>query len=98
LQSGYKKQMLTVQYRMHPLIRYFPSRQFYENRITDGDCIKTRKLTPDLVKIHDAMRRVCFFDLTASSETVSDRSKYNPSEVHFTLTLIKTLAQICGTH
>lgn len=28
--------MLSVQYRMHPEIRKFPSDQFYEGKITDG--------------------------------------------------------------
>ena len=44
LLSGYEKTMLTIQYRMHPLIRKFPSETFYEGRITDGDNVCTRKL------------------------------------------------------
>ena len=41
---GYEKTMLTIQYRMHPLIRKFPSDKFYEGRITDGDNVCTRQL------------------------------------------------------
>eukprot|EP00960_Hanusia_phi_P044757 756805-Hanusia_phi.AAC.2 len=33
--AGYESHMLTVQYRMHPKIRAFPSRHFYQDRLTD---------------------------------------------------------------
>ena len=44
LLSGYQKTMLTIQYRMHPLIRKYPSATFYEDRITDGRNVCTRQL------------------------------------------------------
>ena len=34
--AGCPVTMLSVQYRMHPDIRYFPSRHFYNNQLTDG--------------------------------------------------------------
>lgn len=48
LQSGYEKTMLHIQYRMHPSIRRFPSRQFYENQISDHDSVTRRKLASPL--------------------------------------------------
>lgn len=33
LDNGYQRFMLSIQYRMHPAIRAYPSRIFYENRI-----------------------------------------------------------------
>lgn len=35
-QAEHEVVMLTVQYRMHPEIRSFPSAQFYQNKLTDG--------------------------------------------------------------
>ena len=36
---GLAESMLAVQYRMHPVIREFPSRFFYHNQLTeDLDC------------------------------------------------------------
>lgn len=33
---GLQSTMLTTQYRMHPILREFPSARFYENRLDDG--------------------------------------------------------------
>lgn len=41
LQSqGHDKFMLTIQYRMHPCIRAFPSQRFYDGLLTDAQCIQ----------------------------------------------------------
>ena len=37
--NGFKLHMLTVQYRMHPSIRSFPSRMFYSDMITDDPSV-----------------------------------------------------------
>jgi len=37
-----KPLMLTKQYRMHPLLREFPSSAFYDSRLTDATCVKSR--------------------------------------------------------
>jgi hypothetical protein len=37
---GHAKHMLTIQYRMHPLIRSFPSKRFYEEKLQDANCIE----------------------------------------------------------
>ena len=42
LDNGYPRFMLSIQYRMHPMIRKFPSNTFYEGRITDDESIVTR--------------------------------------------------------
>lgn len=51
-------------------------------------------MTPDLANLSKLLRRVAFFDLTNSSETVQDRSKCNPDESLFTVNLIKTLVSL----
>lgn len=38
-QAGCPVKMLSVQYRMHPSIREFPSMHFYNNRLQDAACI-----------------------------------------------------------
>lgn len=35
--SGYPVNVLDVQYRMHPAISLFPSREFYQGRLKDGE-------------------------------------------------------------
>ncbi|KAM0946829.1 putative DNA helicase [Dioscorea sansibarensis] len=42
---GYKKQLLNVQYRMHPSISRFPNASFYNNQISDGPNVIDRKHT-----------------------------------------------------
>ncbi|KAK2421962.1 P-loop containing nucleoside triphosphate hydrolase superfamily protein [Trifolium repens] len=36
---GYKKHMLNVQYRMHPSISIFPSKEFYDNQLSDAQTV-----------------------------------------------------------
>jgi hypothetical protein len=40
--AGYPVHMLTVQYRMHPLISAWPSREFYQGQLTDGEVRRGR--------------------------------------------------------
>ena len=39
---GHKKHLLNVQHRMHPSISLFPNKEFYENKILDGQNVKLR--------------------------------------------------------
>lgn len=62
LDNGYSRFMLSIQYRMHPAIRAYPSRTFYENRIQDDYSISQRKLDPFLLKVSNAFEPLIFFD------------------------------------
>ncbi|KAM0946836.1 putative DNA helicase [Dioscorea sansibarensis] len=42
---GYEKQLLDVQYRMHPSISRFPNANFYDNKISDGPNVIDEKHT-----------------------------------------------------
>jgi len=44
LDCGVKNYMLQIQYRMHPLIRKFPSAQFYHDKLQDDRIIAQRQL------------------------------------------------------
>ena len=96
LQGGVKKYMLRVQYRMHPVIRQFPSDTFYGGLITDGNSIKTRQLDPVMTELSKHFRQVVFIDLADSNEKVQDLSKINITEAIFTFYLLKTLLDLSG--
>ena len=93
LLAGYQKTMLTIQYRMHPLIREFPSNAFYDGKIGDGKNVITRKLDQEMSRLSQFIRRNVFFDLCNSRESASERSRCNMDEVRFTLNLIKFIVQ-----
>ena len=81
---------------MDPVIREFPSSQFYEGRLRDADSICSRLETPDFkagpfAKINSCINPVMFFDLLYSSETESEKSKTNNDEVVFIEKLIMKL-------
>lgn len=42
-QAGFSVRMLDIQYRMHPSIAWFPSRQFYDGRLNSGVTGEERK-------------------------------------------------------
>ncbi|TXG56681.1 hypothetical protein EZV62_017994 [Acer yangbiense] len=39
---GHQKHLLSIQYRMHPSISFFPNLQFYQNQILDGPNVKSK--------------------------------------------------------
>jgi len=85
LQSGYDKTMLEIQYRMHPSIRKYPSKQFYDDLIRDHESVKRRKLSSSIKNLAGVFgTRMIFFDLKDSSESVDNMSKFNMDEAEFT--------------
>ncbi|KAL6607964.1 hypothetical protein ACP70R_041027 [Stipagrostis hirtigluma subsp. patula] len=48
---GFKKHLLTMQYRMNPSINSFPNSQFYEGRITDGSNVKCPSYNKDYLDL-----------------------------------------------
>ena len=96
LQAGYQRTMLTIQYRMHPLIRRFPSESFYDGRITDGQNVITRRLDNQMTALSKIIRRSVFFDLCKSREIQQNMSRMNMDEIRFTLALVKFIHNAAG--
>lgn len=70
---------------MHPSIRKFPSKQFYDNRINDHDSVVRRKLSSSLLQLEKILGgRMIFFDIKDSKESVDDKSKCNHDEAELT--------------
>ncbi|XP_021896083.1 LOW QUALITY PROTEIN: uncharacterized ATP-dependent helicase C29A10.10c-like [Carica papaya] len=66
-QAGCPTMLLSVQYRMHPQIRDFPSRYFYQGRLTDSESVVN---LPDEVYYKDALLRpYTFFDISHGRES-----------------------------
>ncbi|XP_057794534.1 helicase sen1-like isoform X2 [Salvia miltiorrhiza] len=66
-QAGCPTMLLSVQYRMHPYIRDFPSRHFYQGRLTDSDSVAA---LPDEAYYKDPLLRpYIFFDIAFGRES-----------------------------
>lgn len=64
LDSGFDKTMLTIQFRMHPQIRAYPSEQFYGGAITDHSTIGTRSAPLTISNLGRVFNsRIVFFDI-----------------------------------
>uniref|UniRef100_A0A1J3CAF6 Putative ATP-dependent helicase C29A10.10c n=1 Tax=Noccaea caerulescens TaxID=107243 RepID=A0A1J3CAF6_NOCCA len=65
--AGCRTLLLTVQYRMHPQIRDFPSRYFYQGRLTDSESVST---APDEIYYKDSvLKPYLFFDISHGRES-----------------------------
>ncbi|KAJ2400605.1 DEAD-box type RNA helicase [Coemansia sp. RSA 2559] len=81
---------LNIQYRMHPEISAFPSRQFYESRLLDGPDMAANRHAPwhDNIKY----RPFQFFDIYSGKEQiVPSNSVYNMAEVTAAVQLVYNL-------
>ncbi|CAK8570386.1 unnamed protein product [Lathyrus sativus] len=94
MQAGYPIKMLKTQYRMHPEIRSFPSEEFYENSLEDGDGVK-------LQTVRDWHEYRCFgpfsfFDIHEGEEAkpTGSGSWINVAEVDFVLLLYQKLVTL----
>lgn len=89
--AGCPTLLLSVQYRMHPQIRDFPSRYFYQGRLTDSDSIVS---LPDETYYRDPMLKpYVFYDVTHGRESHrgGSASFQNIHEAQFILRLYEHL-------
>ncbi|XP_022980920.1 uncharacterized ATP-dependent helicase C29A10.10c-like [Cucurbita maxima] len=90
-QAGCPTMLLSVQYRMHPQIRDFPSRYFYQGRLTDSESVAN---LPDETYYKDPiLRPYTFFDITHGRESHrgGSVSYQNIHEAQFCLRLYEHL-------
>ena len=77
---GIKSHMLTVQYRMHPVLREFPSARFYDGKLEDG-CSAEERPAPAGVLWPDWDHPFAFIPITGSEiQEEEGGSRSNPSE------------------
>ncbi|XP_072990677.1 uncharacterized protein [Typha latifolia] len=93
-QAGCPTMLLSVQYRMHPQIRDFPSRYFYQGRLTDSESIAN---LGDEVYYKDALLKpYVFYDIIHGRESHrgGSASYQNIHEAQFSLRLYEHLQKI----
>lgn len=89
--AGYPVQMLKTQYRMHPEIRSFPSKEFYNGELEDG--LDVADKTKRLWHKYRCFGPFCFFDIHEGKETQPSGSGswVNVDEVDFVLLMYHKL-------
>eukprot|EP00268_Persea_americana_P030799 TRINITY_DN2984_c0_g2_i2.p1 TRINITY_DN2984_c0_g2~~TRINITY_DN2984_c0_g2_i2.p1 ORF type:complete len:746 (-),score=172.19 TRINITY_DN2984_c0_g2_i2:1620-3749(-) len=99
-QAGCPTMLLSVQYRMHPQIRDFPSRYFYQGRLTDSESVS--KLADEIYYKDPLLKPYVFYDVTHGREShrAGSVSFQNIHEAQFCLRLYehlqKTLKSLGG--
>ncbi|XP_059313666.1 probable helicase MAGATAMA 3 [Lycium ferocissimum] len=89
--AGYPVQMLKTQYRMHPEIRNFPSREFYEEALEDGPDVEEQ--TKRSWHEYRCFGPFSFFDIHDGKESQPSGSGswQNVDEVEFVLAMYRKL-------
>ncbi|KAK2998961.1 hypothetical protein RJ639_023227 [Escallonia herrerae] len=90
-QAGCPTMLLSVQYRMHPHIRSFPSGYFYQGRLTDSESVTN--LPEDVYYKDSLLRPYIFYDITHGRESHrgGSVSYQNIHEAQFCLRLYEHL-------
>ncbi|CAL9129769.1 unnamed protein product [Musa acuminata var. zebrina] len=90
-QAGCPTLLLSVQYRMHPQIRDFPSRYFYQGRLTDSESIAN--LADEVYYKDSLLRPYVFYDIMHGRESHrgGSVSYQNVHEAQFSLRLYEHL-------
>ncbi|AOA62748.1 Putative helicase and subunit of the Nrd1 complex [Komagataella phaffii] len=80
--------LLNVQYRMHPQISVFPSKEFYNGKLIDGEGTETKNTR----SWHKKIPPYCFIDVTGKESTnTSNKSLFNRAEAQAVVSLIDAL-------
>ncbi|KAG6490987.1 hypothetical protein ZIOFF_052319 [Zingiber officinale] len=88
-EAGFPVQMLKIQYRMHPEISIFPSKEFYGGSLEDGEMVK--KVRPWYA--HRCFGPFHFFDIDGTeSQPLGSGSWVNEDEIEFIVLLYHKLA------
>ena len=85
--GGVHSTMLSVQYRMHPSIREFPSRRFYEGKLVDWQAPTGVSRPLFLSDGKSVFSPLTFFDVVNASESREGKSLSNPVEARLVVAL-----------
>ena len=89
--------LLSVQYRMHPDIAYFPSKYFYSDKLQNGPHVGTHpdfKLDSVPTKYEPLSKAYAFFNIVGKEEAGQLKSYKNPTEVEAVISLVKLLCTL----
>ncbi|CAL5032138.1 unnamed protein product [Urochloa decumbens] len=87
--AGFPVQMLKIQYRMHPEISIFPSKEFYDGILQDGEGLDKKRPWHS----YTCFGPFCFFDVDGvESQPPGSGSWVNHDEVEFITLLYHQLA------
>ncbi|CAK9218121.1 unnamed protein product [Sphagnum troendelagicum] len=92
-QAGCPAILLSVQYRMHPRIRDFPSRYFYQGRLVDSESVQA---LPDEIYHKDSLLQpYLFFDVSHGRESHGGSVSYqNKMEAQVAIHLFEHLHKV----
>ena len=91
---GLRSNLLTTQYRMHPILREFPSARFYENRLEDG-CTADQRPPPAGFLWPDWDRPMAFVPVDGVEEADEEgKSRSNRDEAAKVLGVVNDLLAI----
>lgn len=89
--AGFPVQMLKTQYRMHPEISIFPSKEFYDGSLENGDLVE--KQTKRAWHIYSCFGPFSFFDVDGvESQPAGSGSWVNEEEIDFIVLMYHKLA------
>ncbi|KAG0464618.1 hypothetical protein HPP92_018782 [Vanilla planifolia] len=89
-EAGFPVQMLKTQYRMHPEISIFPSKEFYSGSLEDGESL--RKQTERSWHVYRCFGPFSFFDIDGvESQPSGTGSWVNEDEIKFILLMYHKL-------
>ena len=89
---GFPAHLLTQQYRMHPAIRLFPSKYFYQGLLKDSADIKVRG--DQLFQKDPKLGPYAFFDVYSGVERAVGTSLVNVEESRFVVSLFVYLSHL----
>ncbi|KXZ56978.1 hypothetical protein GPECTOR_1g883 [Gonium pectorale] len=96
-QAGTAVKMLSVQYRMHPEIRDFPSRYFYGNRLQDGESVLRAAASVPPYYAANLLKPYVVYDVSGGREMLQGRSRSNEAEADLALGLyLELLGELRG--
>ena len=91
INSGAKAHLLTMQYRMVPQLRAFPSEQFYKDKLKDGVILKA----PESLGLKG---QSWFINVTQGTDEVVKKSYLNKYEANDVVFMISKLLSLPGDH